>query len=426
MVNLEHITNLLAENADVLKKRNSIDLSMFPEEQHGEIYSRAAECTLKKRDFDCTAHYLFLGKQWGRLLELGVPFFRSESEEEKKAGRHFIYIVAHHHHELPEDVAVELADHILEHEGEHSRYLAANALKAGKATERAEEVAKELFKEGNFNDGERFLSASGKKLSQNKAEEYAGIALEKGRHKDAFDFYASHEFVIPKERAKVIAEEVRGHWFDNVVEYMEARGNPFTGDELKGFADMFFRDGNHHKALQLYKKAGDAVSSTDFKEIGDKILDSSYEVERGRTSFSPGQVFPSVDYAYKFLSEHDPAEAKKRIAKYADALLEEPDFAPSGPNEIQFGVIYKMLELSVPVDKALKAAQSLEQKGRFDKAAEFYTAAGMPDIAKKMGSAAFAHAEKWHDRFAAKEAYRAAGDEEGIAVSEFLDKNFRD
>src|SRR3989338_8635460 len=108
-MNLETITTILVNNAKTFIGRNALDMSMFPEAEVPRIYAAAAEGTLKNRDFDATAHYLRLGKQWARLLELGVPFFHSKDEEEQKTGTLFLGILMRHD-TLPEATAVELAD----------------------------------------------------------------------------------------------------------------------------------------------------------------------------------------------------------------------------------------------------------------------------------------------------------------------------
>ncbi|MBI2146371.1 hypothetical protein HYU22_03460 [Candidatus Woesearchaeota archaeon] len=427
-MDLEIIINILVDNAKQFTGRERLDMSMFPEADVPRIYAAAAEGTLRHRDFDATSHYLFLGKQWARLLELGVQFFHSNAEEEQKAGKMFLEIVACHN-KLPETTAVELADHILKHDGEYSRYRAVRALAAGKAAQRAEQVAYQFLEEGNLEDGTKFLKVTGKKLSLEEVTRFAGVALERGQYREAFELYQLHARSLPKERAKAIANanlNANGSWiFDQVVEYMDKRKNPFTAEEFKGFADAIFDAGGHAEALKLYERAGKAVSSDEYRAKGEQILGQVREIESSRSSYSLGSLWPTVSAAFAYLSRSDPQEAQHRVAQFANSLLDQPDFAKMSSNVDAFGLIYEMVSMPLPVDKALIAAQLSEKKGRYDQAAKFYVAARMKDAAKRMGELALKSDDNYQREYGAREAFKAAGDEVGLAAAKFLENNLR-
>jgi len=424
-MNLETITTILVDNAKTFIHRTALDMSMFPEAEVPKIYAAAAEGTLKNRDFNATGHYLYLGKQWARLLELGIPFFHSKDEEEQKAGKHFLEILTHHD-KLPEATAIELGDYILQHDGEHSRFRAAIALKSGNATQRAEEVAHDFFEEGNFKDGKAFFDVTGKKLTTEEVTRFAEIALQRGRYDDAFKFYESQKLSLPKDVAKAIANsDVRGWAFDLVVEYMDKTKKTFTAQEFKEFADVIFEAGNHQKALDIYERAGKAVSSDDYKTRGEKILEKARDIESSRSSYSPGVLWPTVSTAFAYLSKNNINEAKRRITQFADSLLDQADFTRIGSNTDAFAKIYEMVELPIPVDKALKAAHLSEERKDYGEAAKFYAAAGMKDAAKRIGDIALRSDNHWQREYGSKEAFIAAGDEAGFAVALFIEHNLR-
>lgn len=424
-MNLETITTILVEEAETLRKRNTLDLSMFPEADIPKIYAAAAEGTLQKRDFKATGHYLYLGKQWEILLKLGVPFFHSQDEEERKAGRHFLEILAWHDM-LPENAAIELADDILEYDGEHSRYLAARVLAAGKARERAKQIAYRFFNEGNPEDGRPFLEVTGKKLTTDEVARFAEIALRHGKHKETFELYKSQSLQIPKDQAKAIAHGDLREWLLNlVIEYMDKTKNSFTPDEFKELAGGIFAAGDHNEALTLYTRAGKLVSAEDYRTRGEQILSQVKEIESSRSSYSPGIVWPTVSTAFTYLFRSDPKKAKQRIAQYADALLDQPDFAKISSNVEAFGKIYEMLEIPIPVDKALKAARMSEEKGKYGEAAKFYAAAGMNDVAKRMGYLALKSDNGWEREYGSMNAFTVARDNDGQAVVRFIEKNLR-
>lgn len=421
-MNLETITNILVDNAEAFRNRTP-DMSMFPEAEVAKIYAAAAEGTLRNRDLESTGHYLILGKHWERLLELGVPFFRSRDEKEQEAGKHFLEILVGHN-KLPEDIAIELANNILKNDGEYSRYRAAAALKAGDATERAEEVAYDFFNQGNLEDGESFLKVSGKKLTDDEITLFAGAALKQQNYKGTFELYESQSMKLPKDRAKVIANSDIGSWlFDRVVEYMSKNKNPFTTEEFKEFADTMFETGNHKQALKVYKKAGRAISSEEYRIRGEQILDQVKEIEGNRTGYSPGEVWPTVRNAFDYFYKDNKRKAKKRIARYADSLLDQEDFAVAGSNVEAFAKIYEMVKMNIPVNRALQAARISEEKEKYGLAAKFYAAAGMKDAAKRVGDLALRSDSDYQKEYGSREAFKAAGDKDGLAVAEFIERN---
>ncbi|MCG2718953.1 MAG: hypothetical protein L6408_09015 [Nanoarchaeota archaeon] len=314
MVDLEKITNILVENSKKLRGMNTIDMSMFPGEKVPEIYNTAATKALEKKDYDAVGTFLFHGKLWDRLLELGDKFFHSEDEKEKEAGKHFLELLMCNH-KLPQDIAIELAENILENDGQYSRYIAVRALNAGRASTKAEEVGYQFLEEGNFEDAMQFLSLEEKDLSDEEVEKYAKSALENGRYKDVLAFHQFITLDMPKDRAKTLIES-EPRLFDEVFKYMEEMGDPFTPEETKEFADQFFEDCDYQKALEIYEKAGDLISGDDYKIFGEQILSSTKEVESQRSSYSPGTVWPTVSMAYAYFSKKSPKEAKQTISSY--------------------------------------------------------------------------------------------------------------
>ena len=423
-MNLETITNILVDNAKKFRNK-TLDMSMFEKAEIPRIYAAAAEGTLKNRDFDSTGSYLYLGKQWERLLELGTPFLHSEDVSEQEAGKNFLTILAHHA-KLPKDTAIELADHILKNDGKYSRHQAVAALAAGNAKERASQEAYKFFNEGEIEDGERFLEVSGKKLTNDEVVRFAEIALKKENYKDAFKLYESRSLSIPIDQAKTIANGDVGGWlFDNVVSYMDKNKDTFATKEFKEFADAIFEAGNHDSALKIYERAGKLVSSDDYNSRGEQILGQVREIESNRTSYTFGSVWPSIKTAFEYLSKKNPKEAKQRIAQYADSLLDQPDLARASSNTEAFWKIYEMIGTPIPFNRALKAGQLSEKKQKYDEAAKFYATAGMNDAAKRMGDLALRSDNDWQREYGSREAFEAAGDKDGLAVAQFIEKNLR-
>ncbi len=425
-MNLETITNVLVDNAEKFRERHSLDMSMFPIDEVPRIYAAAAEGTLRNRDFRATAQYLFSGKQWGRLLELGVPFFHSANEEEKTAGKYFLEILMCHY-KLPKDTAIELADHILENDGEHYASRAAMALAAGNAKERADELANQFFNEGKLVDGLNFLNVAGKNLSTGVVDRLSDIALENKRPEEAFKLYESLQLVIPRDKAKKIADRGINHWIlDSIIKYQDKSKTPFSSEEFRSFADAIFNSGNYENALKFYERAGDSISKEGYKSRGEQILSKVTEIESSITGWCPGKVWQSVRNAFEYLSKNDLNEAKKRLSQYADSLLYQSDFAKAGSNVEAFGKIYEMIELQIPFPQALKAAKVCEDKKSYGEAAKFYAAAGMKDAAKRMGDSALKSNNNWEKKYGSSEAFNAVGDKDGLAVVKFIEKNLRD
>lgn len=423
MVDLEKITDILVKNAQKFGTMNKIDMSMFSKNKIPEIYNLAATKALEKEDYDAVGTFLYHGNLWNRLLEIGDKFFHSDEKNKKEAGKHFLEILMCHY-KLPKDIAVELADDILENDGEHSRYRAVMALRAGKAIDQAEEIGYHFLEEGNFEDGMRFLNLAKKDLSDKEVEKYAKIALEKGRFEDVLKFHQFTTLDMSKDRARTIIK-ANPNLFDEVFAYMEEMEDSFTPEEIKEFADQFFEAEEYKKALGLYEKAGNLISGDGYIKKGEEIILFTKKIESQRTSWSPGKVWPTLDIAHAYFSKKSPEEAKQRIASYADALLEKDDFARISSNISQFGMLYKMLKMKIPVDKALKAAQLSEKKGRYDEAAEFYVAAGKPEEAKRLGNLALNSENSYQQEYGAKACFKLAGDKEGLALYEFIKKNLR-
>lgn len=433
-MNLETIVNILVDNAKEFGNRNHLDMSMFPENEVPRIFAAAAEETLRMKDYDSTSHYLYLGKHWARLLELGVPFFHSKDKEEQKFGKQYLEILMYHD-KLPKEVAIELADYILKHDGEHSRYRAAKALAAGNAIEKAEQVAYQFFNEGNLEDGESFFQVTGKKLNEVEVERFAGIALEQGNYRKVLELYEAHSIRLPKERAKAIiagslACKIRGranfdgYTFDWVMNYMAKAHDPFTQEEFKEIADTVFKAGEHGKALELYGQTGKLISPEEYRVKGEQILSQAKEIEKHRNC-SNGQVWPSLSTAFAYLSKSDFESAKQKLAQYADSLLDQPEITSLDSNVSAFNKIYEMIGMPLPICGALKAARYSEGKQQYPEAAKFYAAAGMMDAAKRMGHLALKSKDKFEREYDSKRAFEIAGDKDGIAVAQFLEKNLR-
>jgi tetratricopeptide (TPR) repeat protein len=425
MAELERIVKILVDNSEQFRNRSSIDMSMFPKKQVQKIYTKAAEGTFQKKDFEATATYLWLGKAWDKLLEWGVPFYHSRIDKKKEVGKSFLEVLMVHN-TLPESLAIELAEDILANDGESSRCRAAIALEAGGAKTKAKEVAMELLNKGIYKASLDFLKVAGKNLSNKEREKYSEIAMQKGRYEDAFDFYEDRRLKMPHNKAKIIINNLKPEWcFDEIVKHMDENGNPFTPKEFKKFGNKFFKKGDYWRALGVYARALDSIKPEEYKIKGEKILSQSKKIESERNSYTPGEIMPSVRLAFDYLSRWDAEKAKQRITQYADDLLEKKDFAEVGPNFLQFGKIYKMAGLQIPAEKALIAAQIAEKREKYNEAAEYYIAAGMRDSAKRMGDISLQSKYEWDRIYGSKKIFQAIDDKEGIAISEFLEKNTR-
>lgn len=420
-MDLEKITNLLVDNAARFRTHNTLDMSMFPASDVPRIYEAAAEGTLRKKDYESTGQYLYLAKSWDRLLELAVPLFHSEDQTERTAGKSFLEILMYHA-TLPKPIAVELAGYIIENELSHSRYRAAQALKAGKAHAEAEKIAYQFLDEGDFETAKKFLDVSGKKLTALEVSKYADIAIKSGKHKDAFDIYEVQEVSLPKDTAMIIAKSDIGDWLcRKVIAHLGAVDNPFTPEEFKELADYAFELGLHHEAFSLYEKTGDLVSPDEYQVKGEQLIGKVVSIESKRTDYG-GDVWKTVSDAFSYLSKGNPKEAKLEMARFADSLVNAPEFGPTS-NAGQIGEIYAMLDMPVPLTVALKAAGMAEKQQNYDLAAKFYVDAGMKHSASKMGHLALGCDNKGQRQFGAKDAFTAAGDKDGLALVEFIEKN---
>ncbi|MBI4141172.1 hypothetical protein HY485_05025, partial [Candidatus Woesearchaeota archaeon] len=194
---------------------------------------------------------------------------------------------------------------------------------------------------------------------------------------------------------------------------------------FKEFGDKLFERQDYDAALELYEKAKDAISSQEYCSKAEQILAASKQIEQNRTSWSSNTVFPTVRTAYAYLSIGSPQDAKQRIARYADELLEQEDFAEISSNTQQFWLIYDMLKMLMPSNKAFKAATKAEADKEYDLAAKFYSTAGMPDCAKRLGMNALKSNNDWQRYYGAVNAFAAAQDEEGTAIAKFINKHLR-
>lgn len=418
-MNLEIITNILIDNAQKFIHQN-LDMSMFSEEEIPRIYALAAEGTLLKGDFRATANYLFFSKQWARLIELGVPFLHSEDKEEQNAGKRFLEIVMTHD-KLPKTVAVELADHILKNDGEYSSHRAAMALKSGNAIDEATDMAYKFFNKGDFENGNRFLEFTGKKLTKEEIEKFSDIALTHQKYKAAFGFYESASLPIPKIKANAMANH-KGGWLDDIINYMEKTKNMFTPEELKELAETEFSAGNYYHAMKIYEKTGKATTPQEYENLGEQILSKSKDIESSRTSWGGG-VWGSVADAQKYLLKSDETKAKQRLARYANELLDQPNFTRAGSNLEQFEKIYETIKVPIPMPHALKAAKLAEKEKKYGFAAQCYAAAGMNDAAKRVGVEALKSDDRVQKKYGAELAFHAAGDKDALAIAKFLEKN---
>jgi len=425
MDNLETIVNILTDNAPKFLKKHPIDMSMFSEKDIPKIYSAAADKTLKKGDFDSAGGYLCLGKHWGKLLELGTSFFHGKDEKEIMAGKKFLKVLLYYNQSLPQNTAIELAEHILEHDEKWVYQDAAAALAAGNATDRAEQIAYKFFGKGNFENGALFLTVAGKKLTSEEVNLFAGEALKHRKYEDGFQFYKMQSLSLPNDRAKIIAYESIGtELFEEIIEYMDQTRTPFSKKEFKELGDAIFEAGHHEEALEIYKRASKEFSPREYWMKGERILEEARSIESRRDSFSPREVWPTVKDAFSYLSEKDVKEARLRMAKYADSLLGQPDFAKICSNAEEFGKIYEMIKMPMPVNEALNAAYLFEKKKRYGDAAKFYAAAGRRDEARRMGNLALSVDNDWQKRYETIAALKAANYPHDQKVIKFIEQNF--
>jgi hypothetical protein len=399
---LERIVNLMVKNHKTLERRNTIDMSMFPEDSVQPIFSAAAEKALEQGNLDAVSNFLYQGKIWDRMLELGKKYFHSTDEENRKTGKGFLEILMCHH-KLPKDIAIELGNDILKNDGEYSRYRAVMAFKAGNALKRAEEVAYELLGGGNFEDGFRFLSLAKKDLSDAETRKYANIALKNKRYTDCLAFHQSITLDMSVSTAlKLIEGDEK--IFDDVIKYMDEMDESFSKQDFMEFGEGFFNKGKYDKSLEMYKRAGDAVEKNYYKTLGERILASEK---------------PNFHSACDFLSAHNKKDAKKRLLDIANELQVYEDIA-------RFEGIYGILKMKLPADLAEKAAEFSEAKGKYSEAAKFYEVAGKNDKVREMGNRYLESDDSFDVRYNAEQCFEMIKDKEGLAVTKFYKKNIRD
>ena len=399
---LERIVNLMMKNYGTLEKRSTIDMSMFPEDSIQPIFSAAAEKALEQGNLGAVSNFLYQGKIWDRMLELGKKYFHSINKEARKSGKHFLEILMCHD-KLPEDLAVELGNDILRNDGKHSRYRAVMAFGAGNASKRAEEVAYELLEEGDFEHGLRFLSITKKDLSNAEIQKYADIALKNKKYGDCLDF---HQLVTLDMSIDTAREVIKGNWglFDDVIKYMDEMDDSFSGQEFAEFGDMFFDKKEYNKSLEMYRRAGDAVEKDYYKALGERILASEKP-----TNF---------DYAYDFLSVHNKKDAKKRLLNIANDLQSYEDIT-------KFKEIYGILKMKLPMDLAEKAAKLSEAKGEHDEAARFYEIIGENEKVREIGHRFLESDDSFDVRYEAENCFKMINDKEGLAITKFYKKNIK-
>lgn len=399
---LERIVNLMVKNKGTLNKKDALDMKMFPEDSIKPIFSAAAEKALEQEDLDSASSFLYQGKIWDKMLKLGKKYFSRINKKDREIGKNFL-VTLMHHDKLPKNLSIELGNDILRNE-EHSRYMAAMAFKAGNALKRAEEVAYELLGEGDFEDGLRFLSITGKDLSNAELQKYANIALENERYEDCLSFHQLVTLDMPIDTAKKV---IKGDWglFDDVIKYMDEMDESFSRQEFAEFGHIFFNNKNYDKSLEIYRRAGNAVTKDEYKVLGEAILSHSERlIEFGS--------------AYDFLSMHNKKDAKKRLLDIANDLQSYKDIR-------EFEKIYGILKMKFPMDLAKKAAKLSEAEGKYDEAAKFYKIIGKNEKVREIGNKFLESDNSFDVRYKAENCFEMIKDKEGLAITKFYAKNIK-
>ena len=269
--------------------------------------------------------------------------------------------------------------------------------------------------------------AGNKKLAKDEVEKFAGKGIQLCKYSDVFTFYEYHSLPIPRDQAKTIIENSKSAWLvDNVIKHNDKTKKPFNPAEFKGFADIFFASEDYESALTLYERAGAILSADDYKQKAEQILANIETIEGKRTSWSVGSLCPTIKSAYAYFSKASADEATKRMSNFANGLLDKPDFTRSGSNVEQFCKIYEMLKIPIPMDQALKAAKLAEKEDLDVLAAKLYASVGMVETAKRIGDKAIGSGTDRPNIYCAIKTFEAAGDEEGITMVEFIERNLRD
>ena len=225
-MNLEKIVDYMMQNIRQFKEMNEIDMSMFTKKQTKEIYSEIGEKCYENNDFDGAIRFLNLGEQWGRLLEIGTKLFKSEDPNQKAEAKRFFYVVSLNH-VMPKDLAIEFADYIMIGDISHY-YLARKPLERAGAVEKAEEIARKLFNQGEFDKGRNFFSITGKKLPEKELLEYANVAMYHKKWREVIDFYEYGSIPMNNAVAMIIAEETKFEYpFERLVKYMKKTNTDF-------------------------------------------------------------------------------------------------------------------------------------------------------------------------------------------------------
>ena len=204
---------------------------------------------------------------------------------------------------------------------------------------------------------------------------------------------------------------------------MDKNKNPFIAEDFKEFGDKFYDEEKYERALEVYERARNTIQPEEYKTRGEQILSQSKKIESERSSYSPDEPMPSVKIAFNYLLKHNVKKAKERITQYANNLLEKEDFARVGPNFSQFGKLYEMIGVPIPVDKALIAAQIAEKRKKYFEAAEYYAIAKKKNDVKRMGDVALQGDNDWLKNHNARKCFQLVKNKEGRAIVEFLTKN---
>ena len=416
-MDLNTITDILGVRMNDVDNLGQLDLSMFPEELHAEIFAGAAEKALIAGDKKRTIELYRKGNSWVRRTQLGEEWY--ESKEDHEIGLQMLVNVAYHGGPLPRDLAIKVADSILNEKTGYIDNIAAKVLLAGGAKDVLEQKSRLAYEKGDIKLGGTFAKSTELKFSPTELSQFALAAMANSdmRGSDILDFYEKHDLDIGHDTA---VDLIKGHlyWFEYIRKFAESKNITFDSKDLKEFADGFFKQRNFSEALNLYKEAGDSVEPTEYKTKGELILSLTEEIEGSSGGWS-GQLFPTVESAYEYLCEHSIDGAKAVISKYADDLLEKEDIHKSRPNFVQFGEIYKMLELTIPPDKALVAAGIAEERKSYRQASGFYSAANRSDDVRRMAGLLI----DTSDEYGAQEAFACVGKEYDSVVAQFIEKN---
>ena len=402
--------------------QSRFDMSMLPEEQIPDVSDKIAKKAFEKGNYELFQNIggcLDDAGYYDAFFEQAKLLFRNGKTEETMNFLARFFSKQRGAPGLPQDFATELADHLWEQyeaDGYHLMDLK-KVLESAKLTSRAEKLAHGFFKDGDLCMGNHFLEAAGKKLSNKECLQYANIAMQKGDMQEAFDLYVSYSLPIPNDIASTLLTSrgsPTGYMIEKLLEHVAKYGKHLSPEQIVGIGEKLFELGRHHyrSALKVYEMAG-CVSSETYWQKGEIILKTGPEHD--------------LWDAFEYLSKHDTERAGQKIIEATEATLEQ-----------DYKNLYDLCQrygIAVPRNMALAAAeiaQTVAENRReygelYVTAAGFYGMAGKPEKAKQMGLLVLQNVSKigYYAASHAEKCFMAAGDEEGLAIAEFIKKNFK-